>query len=86
MQNELESLQLFAKNLMQNRLQDFRRDFANNFLWDKAIISRTDKVFPPQACEAFFTQSLHKNHTKIAYTDAPHFAFVGFRNWQEIIA
>ena len=86
MQNELESLQLFAKNLMQNRLQDFRQDFANIFLWDKAIISRTDKVFPPQACEAFFTQSPHKNHTKIAYTDAPHFAFVGFRNWQEIIA
>lgn len=86
MQNELESLQFFAKNLMQNRLQDFRQDFANNFLWDKAIISRTDKVFPSQACEAFFTQSPHKNHTKITYTDAPHFAFVGFRNWQEIIA
>lgn len=86
MQNELESLQLFAKSLMQNRLQDFRQDFANNFLWDKAIISHTDKVFSPQACEAFFTQSPHKNHTKIAYTDAPHFAFVGFRNWQEIIA
>lgn len=86
MQNELESLQLFAKNLMQNRLQDFRQDFANNFLWDKAIISRTDKVFPPQACEAFFAQSPHKNHTKITYTDAPHFVFLGFRNWQEIIA
>lgn len=86
MQNELESLQFFAKNFMQNRLQDFRQDFANIFLWDKAIISHTDKVFPPQACEAFFTQSPHKNHTKIAYTDAPHFAFVGFRNWQEIIA
>lgn len=82
MQNELESLQLFAKNIAQNYLQDF----ANNFLWDKAIISRTDKIFPPQACEAFFTQNPHKNHTKIIYTDAPHFAFVGFRNWQEIIA
>lgn len=85
MQNELESLQIFAKNIVQNHLQDFGRDFANDFLWDKAIISRTDKVFPPQVCEAFFTQSPHKNHTKIAYTDAPHFAFVGFRNWQEII-
>ena len=86
MQKELESLQLFANNIMQNCLQYFRLDFANNFLWDKAIISRTDKIFPHQACEAFFTKSPHRNHTKITYTDAPHFAFVGFRNWQEIIA
>lgn len=85
LQNELESLQIFTKNLAQNRLQDFRQDFVNHFLWDKAIISRVDKVFPPQACEAFFAQNPHKNHTKITYTDAPHFAFVGFKNWHEII-
>ena len=85
LQNELESLQLFAKHLAQNPLQEFRVDFVNDFLWDKAIISRTDRVFPPQACGNFFTQNPHKNHTKIIYTDAPHFAFVGFKNWQEII-
>ena len=77
LKNELESLQNFKQHISQ--------DLAQNFIWDKAIISKADKIFPPNAVRTFFTQNPHKNHTKIIYTNAPHFAFISFKNWQEII-
>ncbi|MGX3045525.1 pimeloyl-ACP methyl esterase BioG family protein [Helicobacter sp. T3_23-1056] len=101
LENELESLldfyhfylQDFAQDFGQKSLQDFdlnltqnfAQKFAQNFLWDKAIISRDDKVFPTNACEKFYAQNPHKIHTKIIYTNAPHFAFLGFKNWAKIL-
>lgn len=78
LKNELESLQHLQTNTS--------LDFMQNVIWDKAIISKADKIFPTHSCEIFFAQNPHKNHTKIIYTNAPHFAFIGFKNWQEIIA
>ncbi|MGX2972416.1 pimeloyl-ACP methyl esterase BioG family protein [Helicobacter sp. T3_23-1059] len=81
LKNELESLLDFYKSYLQNLAQNF----AQKFLWDKAIISRDDKVFPTNACEKFYAQNPHKIHTKTIYTNAPHFAFLGFKNWTKIL-
>lgn len=64
-------------------LQEFCASEQNlTFTYDVAIISRQDKIFPPQANSAFFAQM----PAAIRYIDAPHFAFSHFKSWGEICA
>ncbi|OBV29140.1 hypothetical protein BKN38_08620 [Helicobacter sp. CLO-3] len=64
-------------------LQEFCASEQNlTFAYDVVIISRQDKIFPPQANSAFFAQT----STAIHYIDAPHFAFSHFKSWGEICA
>lgn len=49
------------------------------FAWDKAIISKNDKIFPVNPSRKF-----HAN-TEILELEAGHFVFDKFKNWDEIL-
>lgn len=50
------------------------------FLWDRVLISKQDKVFPPRACAEFF-----RSQSQILVTNEPHFVFFGFKHWDDLI-
>ncbi|TQR34724.1 DUF452 domain-containing protein [Campylobacter sp. MIT 99-7217] len=49
------------------------------FLWDKVLISKQDKFFPPKACAEFF-----RHQSTLMVTNEPHFVFFGFNSWDEL--
>ncbi|WP_257935530.1 DUF452 domain-containing protein [Campylobacter lari] len=53
------------------------KDLNENFTWDKAIISKDDKIFPPKHAFNFFKE-------KAMFIDEPHFAFFKYHTWEEL--
>ncbi|MCR6591139.1 Biotin synthesis protein BioG [Campylobacter insulaenigrae] len=53
------------------------KDLNENFTWDKAIISKDDKIFPPKHTLNFFKE-------KARFVDEPHFAFFKYHTWEEL--
>ena len=54
---------------------------AYNDFWDLAIISKDDKIFPPQAQ----ISSWDLSKTKTCFLSLPHFIFGAFSSWQDIL-
>lgn len=59
------------------------RDYSRaELIWDKAVISRTDKIFPMKNLRAAWGG----NATKVVETDAPHVPFNAWKTWAEVLA
>lgn len=54
---------------------------AYNDLWDLAIISKDDKIFPTSAQ----ISSWNLSKTKTRFLSLPHFIFSAFSSWQDIL-
>lgn len=58
------------------------RDYSQvQLTWDKAVISRTDKIFPAKNLRAAWEGKA----TDITETDAPHVPFSAWKIWAEVL-
>ncbi|EAJ6152003.1 DUF452 family protein [Campylobacter lari] len=53
------------------------KNLNENFTWDKAIISKDDKIFPPKHVLNFFKE-------KAMFVDEPHFIFFKYHTWEAL--
>lgn len=59
------------------------RDYSQvQQVWDKAVISRTDKIFPAKNLRVAWEGKA----TEITETDAPHVPFSAWKTWAEVLA
>ncbi len=59
------------------------RDYSRaELIWDKAVISRADKIFPVKNLRAAWGG----NATDVVETDAPHVPFNAWKTWAEVLA
>lgn len=59
------------------------RDYSRAGLtWGKAVISRTDKIFPVKNLRTAWDS----NATDVVETDAPHVPFNAWKTWAEVLA
>ena len=80
LKDELESLYKFCENLESKQISSQNLESNLNFIWDCALISTQDKVFPARACKAFFSL----DSTRIIEVNQPHFVFNNFKSWEEL--
>lgn len=58
------------------------RDYSQvQHVWDKAVISRTDKIFPAKNLRAAWDGKA----TSVTETDAPHVPFSAWSTWAEVL-
>lgn len=74
---ELESIYNFAKK---RNICNKKNIESGLFSWNKAIISKQDRIFPSQHSLNFFNLS----NTKHIILNEPHFIFFAFNTWEEI--
>ncbi|WP_291951214.1 pimeloyl-ACP methyl esterase BioG family protein [Campylobacter sp.] len=53
------------------------KDLNENLIWDRALISKDDKIFPSKNTLNFFKE-------KAKIIDEPHFVFFKFNFWEEL--
>lgn len=69
--------ELYLKNEL-NFLYEFcTKDLNENFIWDKAFLSKNDRIFP-------FANGLKFFKGKTCILNAPHFVFFDFNTWEEL--
>ena len=68
------------------RREELRRIIARKpypetgFVWNKALISKADSIFPPRNQRLAW-----QGRAKVVELDAPHYPFHLFKNWEEIV-
>ncbi|RDU57203.1 hypothetical protein CQA49_00640 [Helicobacter sp. MIT 00-7814] len=80
----IDSLKNELKNLQEFCAQRGENPRRSAFVWNKAIISDDDKIFPPKAQNLAWEsyKQTHKDFV-ILHTNAPHFVFIDEKLWEE---
>lgn len=68
--------EFYLKNELLSLYDFCIKDLNENFLWDKALLSKNDKIFPFKSSFNFFKE-------KVCVLSKPHFVFFDFNVWDE---